>query len=850
MPVVSKISGEPFRFWCQKVLPAVYDDSLSYYELLCKVVDYLNKVMEDDINVIELVNENEENFNTLKNFVDTYFDNLDVQEEINHKLDIMAEDGSLLAVVAPHLDEIIEEYEDTLDADLAEYKGTIDADVADFKSTVNTTLINQNTEITHFKNTINNQVSAQNAEISNFKTSINSTVTEQDYDISAMQSQMDNFINAHSDIQTFTELYNVAVTNGMHYEGQTIDLSDDYTKYTELDIYWQSSQSNKQKIRVNSAELATDGVELSWYIDFAGTTAQPAPLHIAMMKITNGNAAHTQLTLQSAYDEYWNGIASDNAVRNVSQTVGDYSAGAVYKIVGVEYQASAELNDIRVGANGVTYPTAGDSVRGQYNDLKNLLQETVLDKYILVKSVNRLNLETVTDGKILLKDGTEINSSGHFYTDYIECSEGDTIYAKYNGTLEVYTRAVACYDAYKNILSEKGTDVATLGNFTVPSGVSFVRITCNASDKTHIVISINERANSYVPYEPPYYKVSEDFLTEETKNLLNVINTDNYACSLPNLALRMTVGIPQAWYKSNISTPPSAYTDVDAGLGVSKRENDKFTFRNTNVLSSDIYYTWQMFDDGLNKLSDQGGDPQYGRGRHIVAENLQNCSLLVIGDSTVDHDTMTRTMLDYFTSKGKTLTLLGTLGDGTADNHNEGRAGWKATDYLTDRTYNGVVNPFYNPSTQTFDFGYYMTNQGYTAPDFIVIQLGINDLYYDHASAIESTWNAVQTMIDSIRTYNTNIKLLLNLPTPPNADDSKLSTCGFLYRNAVVRYAQYAMNKMRSVYGYASIIRPTYCHLILDPETDINDDVHPTTAGYAKMGLEVISQINCWQNGH
>ena len=38
---------EPFRFWCQKVIPLVYDESLSYYELLCKVVDYLNKTMED-----------------------------------------------------------------------------------------------------------------------------------------------------------------------------------------------------------------------------------------------------------------------------------------------------------------------------------------------------------------------------------------------------------------------------------------------------------------------------------------------------------------------------------------------------------------------------------------------------------------------------------------------------------------------------------------------------------------------------------------------------------------------------------------------------------------------------------
>ena len=36
-----------FRFWCQKVLPLVYDDSLSYYEILCKVVDYINNMIEN-----------------------------------------------------------------------------------------------------------------------------------------------------------------------------------------------------------------------------------------------------------------------------------------------------------------------------------------------------------------------------------------------------------------------------------------------------------------------------------------------------------------------------------------------------------------------------------------------------------------------------------------------------------------------------------------------------------------------------------------------------------------------------------------------------------------------------------
>ena len=50
---------EHFKFWCQKVLPLVYDDSLSYYEILCKVVSYINdlisqdKIFGDEINNIK-----------------------------------------------------------------------------------------------------------------------------------------------------------------------------------------------------------------------------------------------------------------------------------------------------------------------------------------------------------------------------------------------------------------------------------------------------------------------------------------------------------------------------------------------------------------------------------------------------------------------------------------------------------------------------------------------------------------------------------------------------------------------------------------------------------------------------
>ena len=44
-----------FRFWCQKVLPLVYDDSLSYYEILCKVVNYIINIIDNEKEITEEV---------------------------------------------------------------------------------------------------------------------------------------------------------------------------------------------------------------------------------------------------------------------------------------------------------------------------------------------------------------------------------------------------------------------------------------------------------------------------------------------------------------------------------------------------------------------------------------------------------------------------------------------------------------------------------------------------------------------------------------------------------------------------------------------------------------------------
>ena len=61
-----------FKFWCQKALPLVYDDSLSYYEVLCKVVGYMNEIINDTSHIIENMDELENAINELNEFIDNF----------------------------------------------------------------------------------------------------------------------------------------------------------------------------------------------------------------------------------------------------------------------------------------------------------------------------------------------------------------------------------------------------------------------------------------------------------------------------------------------------------------------------------------------------------------------------------------------------------------------------------------------------------------------------------------------------------------------------------------------------------------------------------------------------------
>lgn len=100
-----------FKFWCQKVLPLVYDDSLSYYEVLCKVVDYINRIIDDENGVIAEINELKEELAVVQKWIDDF--NADYLEQLVEETLLkmiivgLTQDGHLVFYVADSWDDII-----------------------------------------------------------------------------------------------------------------------------------------------------------------------------------------------------------------------------------------------------------------------------------------------------------------------------------------------------------------------------------------------------------------------------------------------------------------------------------------------------------------------------------------------------------------------------------------------------------------------------------------------------------------------------------------------------------------------------------------------------------------------
>lgn len=234
--------------------------------------------------------------------------------------------------------------------------------------------------------------------------------------------------------------------------------------------------------------------------------------------------------------------------------------------------------------------------------------------------------------------------------------------------------------------------------------------------------------------------------------------------------------------------------------------------------------------------------------------------VLLIGDSLTDADASSGELVTMFGNDVMNLELIGTLG--TAPNVNEGRAGWRAYTYCycaqgsDDHSGLSYTNPFFNPSSNKFDFHYYMTQNGFSGVDYVFICLGTNDIGRSDHSTDADIISYYDLMINSIKAYNPNI--IIGLWLPPTralyANTNRKGIDGALraHKLLIQTYGNQESNKIYLV--------PVYFNV--DPEHDYayqevpissrnqaftmmiaSDIVHPAVVGYKKIADVLFSYI-------
>lgn len=353
-----------------------------------------------------------------------------------------------------------------------------------------------------------------------------------------------------------------------------------------------------------------------------------------------------------------------------------------------------------------------------------------------------------------------------------------------------------------------------------------------------------------------YHEVVDKFVKKVSFSASNDSEGDNGATSgsiaLPS-KMYAFVGQPIKLYYLNII----GYNNLDditvqinaEGKGTSYSDRWEYTPTKAETFALDVFVYDKITNELLSKETFEIKVDE--------ETEKESLSVLFIGDSTINQHTETQTVLDLAHADGYPITLLGTRGTTGSLNQHEGRGGWTAQMYcVKESAASGrVVNPFYNPSIEgdnKFDFEYYMTTQGYEDVDCVVFQLGINDVFSSIIDIglnrkIETYLSYIDYMINDIRSYAPDIKIVLNLIIPCSPDENKFKEQYGIKQTAArnKRNTYLANLAMIEKYSNAENVYISHSNSSLDTLNNMADGgsgaVHPAPTGYIEIGTQVYS---------
>lgn len=421
----------PFKHMIMTIgeLPSSYVETMTYYEMLVWFTNYLGETVIPAINENgEAVIELQDLFTELQTYVNEYFNNLDVQEEINKKLDEMSENGSLTNLIEMYINPL-------------------------FNSLSN--------ELT---STLNSSISLQNSRISNVESLVTSAVNGNPLVASNTSEMTDT-----------TKIY-VNTTDGKwyYYDGDSWEIGGTYqsTGIGENSITFENLDSNvKNQIYVTIPEYTTTD---NYYISPYGTIysangfsyTSPIELKIGDTIIATVQGYLTNTCLLCKCDSDGENRSSLINSTNSETTSINYTATEnCYVIV------CSKTSELAI--TGVVERLATKSMVDNITIHENNLSSSIQDM-LYISNYN----PQVTNGFYVYKTGSVSSSSDFMYTAPIKLDKGEIISCK----LEGYLNAVA-------LLSKCDYDGTNIKPVIISNGNDLVEITYEATDNCYVILS-------------------------------------------------------------------------------------------------------------------------------------------------------------------------------------------------------------------------------------------------------------------------------------------------------------------------------------------------------------------------
>lgn len=725
LKTVESLDTSPFKKMIMTIgeLPTSFVESMTYYELLTWFCNYLeNTVIPTINNNAEAVEELQGLFTELKSYVDNYFDNLDVQQEINQKLDLMAQDGTLSNLIAPLLNDI--------------------------------------------QTDLNNQINNLDNYLKSSITSINSKVD-------AVVGGTPRAVDSVSEMTDHNSIY-VLTTDGNWYyynsEEWTAGGTYNATAIGLLSIIGAMIKGNtvtkdKLKNTINILSLATtimpNKAITGWSNDTGLLTIDSTTSHVLIFNwssLTNKLLRFkiSDITLPSGYNASFvsynsESYSSRTRVTYPSMMINDdlYDPISGY---GVTRQTNSSHDSIAITVNlnyeieiSENYSTGkmilGNSVM---LDAMDMLSQTTIEEGVRLTGYNSSTFlpTTTTDYRFntvtyqLTDENIEKLKQSYLYVT-------DT-YSSINHRLLFYKENVGRRDVgMSEILASPYYDSST-------KRLNLIAFESSYAGYDYVAITYE---NDDIDLSPLYTK----YLSSDNPNY-GVIESQTNAKIVAPYKFKAVKGHPMCFYYQNIFK--YANTDLLPLKEVSHANlNSERVAVFTNESTGTSNYAIRMKND----LSKSSYNLTQTINYQIVSDTAGSGTtkkIVNIGDSLTANGGITERLLALFNNDPMNIQLLGTRSKGSSLNRFDGFAGWSTSSFVNNQTQGGHTNPFFNPSTNTFDFSYYMTQQGYSGVDYVFINLGTNDGNNSDAEIIEN----IDTMIASIKNYDSNIKIGLWLP--------------------------------------------------------------------------------------